>query len=86
MGLPDTYVRARIDAVTKRRAAEALDALGLSIPDAIRLFMTRVAADRALPFEAKSPNDATRAAIAELEAGGGTHHQSVDDLMRDLES
>lgn len=86
MGLPDTYVRARIDAATKRRAAEALDALGLSIPDAIRLFMVRVAADQALPFEAKRPNDATHAAIAELESGGGTHHQSVDDLMRDLES
>jgi addiction module RelB/DinJ family antitoxin len=39
----DTYVRTRIDATTKERAASALEATGLSISDAIRLLMLRIA-------------------------------------------
>ena len=47
----DTYVRARIDTATKDRATDALDAMGLSISDAIRLLMLRIADERRLPFE-----------------------------------
>jgi DNA-damage-inducible protein J len=80
----DTYVRARIDCNTKERAAEALEAMGLSISDAIRLLMLRVADERRLPFEVKVPNATTRKAIAELESGKGKKFGSVDDLMADL--
>jgi len=51
-----TIVRARIDADTKQRAAAALEAVGLSISDAIRLLMLRVADEQRLPFEVKVPN------------------------------
>eukprot|EP01034_Spumella_vulgaris_P028355 gene28355-35194_t len=67
----DTYVRARIDSATKERAAIALEAMGLSISDAIRLLMLRVADERRLPFDVKVPNAKTRKAIAELESGKG---------------
>jgi DNA-damage-inducible protein J len=80
----DTYVRARIDTVTKERAADALEAMGLSISDAIRLLMLRVADERRLPFEVKAPNATTRKAIAELEAGKGKRAASVTALMEDL--
>jgi DNA-damage-inducible protein J len=80
----DTYVRARIDAITKTRAADALEAMGLSISDAIRLLMVRVADERRLPFEVKAPNAATRKAMAELEAGKGKRFASVEALMADL--
>ena len=80
----DTYVRARIDTATKERAADALEAMGLSISDAIRLLMMRVADERRLPFEVKVPNAATRRAIAELEAGKGKRFASVDALVADL--
>lgn len=63
----DTYVRARIDSATKDRAAVALEAMGLSISDAIRLLMMRVADERKLPFEIKVPNATTRAAMLEAE-------------------
>ncbi|MGI0134143.1 MAG: type II toxin-antitoxin system RelB/DinJ family antitoxin, partial [Candidatus Micrarchaeaceae archaeon] len=46
----ETIVRARIDAATKDRATKALAAMGLSVSDAIRLLMVRVAAEKALPF------------------------------------
>ena len=80
----DTYVRARIDTDTKERAAEALEAMGLSISDAIRLLMLRVAEERRLPFDVKVPSITTREAIAELESGQGKRFASVDDLMADL--
>ncbi|MDR2990532.1 MAG: type II toxin-antitoxin system RelB/DinJ family antitoxin [Burkholderiaceae bacterium] len=80
----DTYVRARIDTGTKERAANALDAMGLSISDAIRLLMLRIADERRLPFDVKAPNATTRKAIAELEAGKGKKFATLDDLMADL--
>ena len=80
----DTFVRARIDSVTKEHASEALAAMGLSVSDAIRLLMLRIAEERRLPFEVKAPNATTRKAIAELEAGKGKRFASVDALMADL--
>jgi DNA-damage-inducible protein J len=80
----DTYVRARIDTQTKERAADALEAMGLSISDAIRLLMLRIADERRLPFEVKVPNAASRKAISELESGRGKRFATVDALMADL--
>lgn len=80
----DTYVRARIDTHTKERAAEALEAMGLSVSDAIRLLMLRVAQERRLPFDVKVPNATTRKAIAELEADNGKKCANVDDLIADV--
>ena len=58
--------------------------MGLSISDAIRLLMLRIADEHRLPFDVKAPNSATKQAIAELEAGKGKQFISVDDLMMDL--
>ena len=71
MSIADTYVRARIDTVTKQWAADALEAMGLSISDAICLLMVRIADEQRLPFEMKVPTAKTRKAIAEVEAGNG---------------
>lgn len=84
MNIADTYVRARIDLRTKKRAAAALAAMGLSTSDAIRLLMVRVADERRLPFDVKAPNATTRKAITELEAGEGKRFTSVNALMADL--
>ena len=84
MSPADTYVRARIDTNTKERAAEALEAMGLSISDAIRLLMLRIADERRLPFEVRVPNATTRRAMAELEAGKGKRFAGVEALMADL--
>ncbi len=84
MSTANTYVRARIDIDTKARATDALEAMGLSVSDAIRLLMLRIADEKRLPFEVKAPNAKTRKAIAELEAGKGKKFATVDDLMADL--
>ena len=84
MATVDTYVRARIDTATKERAADALEAMPLSISDAIRLLMLRVADEQRLPFEVRVPNTSTRKAIAQLEARKGKRFRTVKALMRDL--
>jgi DNA-damage-inducible protein J len=80
----DTVVRARIDGQVKEKAAKVLADMGLSVSDAIRLLLVRVAAERALPFEIKVPNAETRAAMAELEKGVGKSCDTVAELMADL--
>ena len=84
MSATNTYVRARIDSITKEKAADALEAMGLSLCDAIRLLMFRIADERRLPFEVKAPNTRTLKAIAELEAGKGKRFDSVAALTADL--
>jgi DNA-damage-inducible protein J len=84
MAAADTYVRARIDSATKARATEALDSMGLSISDAIRLLMIRIADEQRLPFTLKTPNVKTQKAMAELEAGKGHRYDTADDLLADL--
>jgi DNA-damage-inducible protein J len=81
----DSVVRARIDTTTKERASAALAAMGLSISDAIRLLMLRVADEQRLPFEVRVPNAATRRAMAQLEQGKGTRFDSADALFEDLD-
>lgn len=63
-----TDVRCRIDVKTKMEAAQVIEALGLNISDAIRIFLRRVADDGAIPFELRVPNARTQMAIKELEA------------------
>jgi DNA-damage-inducible protein J len=82
----DANVRARINAATKERAATALDAMGLSISDAIRLLMVRVADEQRFPFAVEVPNASTRRAIKELEAARGKTYGSTADMMKDLGS
>jgi len=84
MGITDTYVRARIDSRTKELATDALEAMGLTVSDAIRLLMIRIAEEQRLPFNVKVPNINTRKAIAELEAGNGKRINTIDELIADL--
>jgi DNA-damage-inducible protein J len=80
----DKVVRARIDGQVKEKAAKVLAEMGLSVSDAIRLLLVRVAAEKALPFEIKVPNAETAAARAELERGEEARFDSEAELMADL--
>lgn len=82
----DQVVRARISADLKQEATEVLDKMGLSVSDAIRMMLVRVAAERALPFDVKVPNQVTQAAMDEARARKGKRFERVDDLMAYLNS
>jgi DNA-damage-inducible protein J len=55
----NSVVRARIDKAIKAEASLVLKAMGLTVSDAFRLMMVRIAADKALPFEPLTPNAET---------------------------
>lgn len=77
----NALVQTRVDEAVKKEAAAVLDELGLSVSDAVRLLLTRVARDKALPVELVTPNAATRAAIADSRAG------RVDEVsLKDLQA
>jgi DNA-damage-inducible protein J len=80
----DTIVRARIDTETKQRAAAALDAMGLSISDAIRLLMLRIAEEQRLPFDLKVPNQKSVLAMRDLVRGKEEGFATPDALFKDL--
>jgi DNA-damage-inducible protein J len=79
-------VRARVDTELKKEATAVLAKMGLSVSDAIRMMLVRVAAEQKLPFDVKVPNLATQEAMREADIGGGKRFDSVADLMADLEN
>jgi DNA-damage-inducible protein J len=77
-------VRARIDANLKKEASAVLAEMGLSVSDAIRMLLMRVAAEKSLPFEVRVPNSDTQAAILAARRGEVVRFDSVAGLMADL--
>lgn len=83
-----TMVHVRVDEKVKLQATETLAAMGLSVSDAIRVFLMRVVAEKQLPFTLKVPNAETLAAMAEAEEIVRTRHArfaTADELFNDLE-
>jgi DNA-damage-inducible protein J len=76
----------RINGVIKAEAAAVLAAMGLTISDAVRLLLTRVAREHALPFDPLIPNAVTIAAMKEARAGNLASFDSIEALMADLHS
>jgi len=77
----NAVVRARIDEHIKEEAAVVLATMGLTVSDAFRLLLTRVARDGALPFEPLIPNATTIAAMKEARAGNLPSVETVDELL-----
>ena len=80
----NTVVRARIDAKTKDEAAAVLGAIGLTVSDAFRLMMVRVATEKRLPFEPLVPNEETIEAMRATRRGDLVDVGGVDELIADL--
>ena len=68
MASPTSMLHVRVDDETKLQATQALAAMGLSMSDAVRLFLRRVVVEQAFPLELKVPNAETRAAMEESRA------------------
>ena len=65
----------------QKEASLVLASMGLSVSDAVRLLLVRVAAEKALPFEPLIPNETTLAAMREARAGRLQSAKNVDELM-----
>ena len=80
----NAVVRARIDERTKEEASAVLAAMGLTVSDAFRIMLTRIAREKALPFEPLVPNATTIAAMKKARQGDLKSFATVQDLMADL--
>jgi DNA-damage-inducible protein J len=80
----NAVVRARIDEHIKEEATVVLESMGMTISDAFRLLLTRVAREKALPFELLVPNAKTIEAMKEARHGKLESYDSVESLMADL--
>lgn len=80
----NAIVRARIDGRIKDEASTVLNAMGLTVSDAFRLMMTRIAADKALPFDPFVPNKTTIAAMREAHGGSLKKFHTPATLFADL--
>ena len=80
-----TMVHVRVEERIKTQATDTLAAMGLSLSDGIRVFLTRVVAEQQLPFALTIPNAETRAAMAEARAFTKARFATSNELIRDLD-
>ena len=84
LDMPNHLVQARIDRAVEEEATAVLAAMGLTVSDALRLLLTRVAHEKALPFAPLVPNAATIEAMREASRGNLPQFATVEDLFDDL--
>jgi len=82
--MASTMVHVRVDEKVKEEAVKTLAAMGITVSDAVRMLLVRVAAEKALPFDVRVPNPETLAAMREADEGKGTRFPSADALFDDL--
>jgi DNA-damage-inducible protein J len=80
----NAVVRSRVSAEVKKKATEVLEDMGLTVSDVVRIVLTRVAKENALPFDLK-PNKLTRETMRKTAQGIDVHHaKNAADLFRKL--
>jgi DNA-damage-inducible protein J len=79
-----TMVHVRVDENVKEDAAKTLAAMGLSVSDAVRMLLVRVAAQKALPFDVRVPNATTVKAMRAADRGKGKRFKTASALFKDL--
>ncbi len=82
--MPNKLVQARIDRAVTEEAAAVLAAMGLTVSGALRLLLTKIAHEKALPFAPLVPNAATIEAMREARRGNLPQFDSVEELFDDL--
>lgn len=81
----NAFVRARIDETVKNEAADVLASMGMTVSDLMRITLTKVAREKALPFDMRVPNELTAKTIATSEKGIDVHKaKDADDLFNKL--
>lgn len=77
-------VQARVNGKIKAQATAALADMGLTVSDAVRILLTRVAKEKGMPLGLMTPNATTVAALEEAKAGNLPRFESIEALMADL--
>jgi DNA-damage-inducible protein J len=64
-------VQARVDGEVKAQATAVLAAMGLTLSDAVRVLLTKLAREKVMPPELFTPNETTIAAMEDARLGKG---------------
>jgi len=79
------FVRARVDEALKNEAAAVLAGMGLTVSDVVRIALTKIAKEKALPFEMRAPNALTTQTLAQSDRGEDVHRaKDADELFGQL--
>ena len=84
--MTNSIVRARIDDGVKEEAAAVLATMGLTLSDAFRMLMVRIAREKSLPFDPLTPNTETIEAMLAARRGEVVRAGSVDGLFASLDA
>lgn len=84
--MPNQLVQARVNGEIKAQATAALADMGLTVSDAVRILLTKVARDKRLPLELLTPNETTLAAVDEVRSGNLPQFDSVKALTDELQA
>jgi DNA-damage-inducible protein J len=79
-----TMVHVRVDEKVKEEACATLAKMGISVSDAVRIMLIRIAAEKALPFEVRVPNATTIKAMRSADKKQGKRFRSTEALFEDL--
>jgi DNA-damage-inducible protein J len=79
-----SMVHVRVDERVKEKAAATLAKMGISVSDAVRMMLVRVAEEKALPFDVRVPNAATVKAMQSADKKQGKRFRSAEALFKDL--
>jgi len=80
----NAVVRSRIDADVKEKATAVLEEMGLTVSDVMRIVLTRVAKENALPFDLR-PNKLTRETMRKTAKGAEVYPaKDAADLFHEL--
>lgn len=82
----NAVIRARINEKIKDEATIVLASMGMTVSEAFRMMITRVAREKALPFDPLVPNEATIEAMKEARQDNLQSFPDVDSLMADLDA
>jgi DNA-damage-inducible protein J len=77
-------VQTRINGAIKKEASVVLEAMGLTVSDAVRLLLTKIAREHTLPFDPLIPNETTISAIKEARAGNLSRAHTISELKKAL--
>ncbi|KQQ63105.1 hypothetical protein ASF66_01795 [Pseudomonas sp. Leaf129] len=87
MATQTSMLHVRVDDDIKAQANAALGHIGMSMSEAVRIFLHRIAVDQAFPLELKVPNAKTRLALSEAEEitrDKKARFESLDELFDDF--
>ena len=80
----NSIVRASVDESIKREATEVLADVGLTVSDALRLLLTRIAKEKTVVFDPLIPNAETIATMNDAREDNVKSFNSVEELFEDL--